>query len=181
MRKTYAFTNIDFNFAPDDASYSLLVGDPLLPDQEESLSASRVVHLSVDPSIPTYGGSLDEQNDETAGDPDKVVTNARSPTLADGLFTVPELVNFFSRLPRLRSVYDEGLGLLDNDGGLPTFGSRVKLFSSRKGRNEPEYTSYTHYWKTVLGEPWPSSLSVGLRLILHLKITFSYWLQSSLV
>jgi len=151
-----------------------MLGDPLLPDQEESLSASRVVHLSVDPSIPTYGGSLDEQNDETAGDPDKVVTNARSPTLADGLFTVPELVNFFSRLPRLRSVYDEGLGLLDNDGGLPTFGSRVKLFSSRKGRNEPEYTSYTHYWKTVLDyifilAPIKSRVRVRGLLSPHLK------------
>jgi RNA exonuclease NGL2 len=107
---------------------------------------------------------MDEQNDEAAADPDKVITNARSATFADGLFTVPELISFFSRLPRLRSVYDEGLGLLDHAGGLSTFGSRVKLPPSRKGRNEPEYTSYTHYWKTVLGEPWPSSLSLDLRL-----------------
>jgi RNA exonuclease NGL2 len=95
---------------------------------------------------------MEEQTDETTVDPDKVITSARSATLTDGLLTVPEFCDFFSQLPRLRSVYDEGLGLIGDIGGLSTFGDRVKLLAPRKGRNEPEYTSYTHYWKTVLGE-----------------------------
>jgi len=103
--------------------------------------------------------SIEEQADETAADPDKSITSARAAALADGLFTVPEFIEFFSRLPRLRSAYDEGLGLNSHAEGFSTFGDRVKLLATRKGRNEPEYTSYTYYWKTVLGE---------LRFIAHL-------------
>jgi hypothetical protein len=125
--------------------------------------------------------SIEEQTDETAIDPDKVVTSVRSATLADGLFTVQELSDFFSRLPRLRSAYDEGLGLIGDTGGLSTFGDRVKLLATRKGRNEPEYTSYTHYWKTVLGE-LRLFIPLDVRLInLNLKITFSFWIQSTLI
>jgi len=36
-----------------------------------------------------------------------------------------------------------------------TFGARVGLPSERLGYHEPEWTSYTHYWKTVLG-PFPA-------------------------
>ena len=97
---------------------------------------------------------MEEQSDEMAVDPDKVMTSVRPATFPDGLLTVPELRELFSQLPRLRSVYDEGLGSMSDVGigGLSTFGGRVKLLATRKGWNEPEYTSYTHYWKTVLGE-----------------------------
>jgi len=33
---------------------------------------------------------------------------------------------------------------------IPTYGSRVELPPGRQGADEPEYTSYTHYWKAVL-------------------------------
>ena len=132
-----------------------MVGDPLLPAQEESLITSRIVHVSVDPATPRSDvKSIEEQSDEMAVDPDKVITSARPAILSDGLLTVPELCEFFSRLPPLRSVYDEGLGLITDVEGLSTFGGRVELLATRKGRNEPEYTSYTHYWKNVLGEVW---------------------------
>ena len=43
---------VDFNFQPDDAAYSLLVGDPLLPEQSARLAQSRVVHVTIDPIVP---------------------------------------------------------------------------------------------------------------------------------
>ncbi|KAF9460805.1 Endonuclease/exonuclease/phosphatase [Collybia nuda] len=138
----------DFNFAPDDPVYSLIVGDHLLPEQEERLTTSQVVHISVDPTgIPTIG--TDEENEEGL-DPDKFIINARPATCTDGLLSLTELVDVFSRLPQIKSVYDEGLGGIEAINRPRTFGHRVPISLTRRGRNEPEYTSYTHYWKTVL-------------------------------
>ncbi|KAG5654103.1 hypothetical protein H0H81_007517 [Sphagnurus paluster] len=136
----------DFNFAPDDPGYSLLVGDPLLAEQEQRLLPSYVVHMSVDPTVPRV--SKDEA-EEGKRDPDKVITSARLAIPTDGLLSPDELAAFFAEIPRLRSVYDVGLGNA-KEQGIPTYGGRVTLGPSRRGYHEPEYTSYTHYWKTVL-------------------------------
>ncbi|KAF5377429.1 hypothetical protein D9615_005324 [Tricholomella constricta] len=140
----------DFNFAPDDAAYSLLVGDTLLPEQEQRLLSSYVVHFSVDPTVPRAVTAALEEGGEEAVDPDRVITSARAATPADGLLSPTELIEFFSRIPRLRSTYDFGLSKVKDLAGLQTFGSRVALGPSRRGSYEPAYTSYTHYWKTVL-------------------------------
>ena len=144
--------NTDFNFAPDDPAYSLLVGEPLLPAQEERLRPSRVVHLSIDPEImpeiakPEQG---DEAGDEI--DPDKIITNARPAKASDGLLTNSELIELFTT--PLRSVYDKGIEIQrESSKDVTSYGDRVPLIG-RKGANEPEWTSYTHYWKTVLGKP----------------------------
>jgi len=140
----------DFNFSPDDPAYSLLVGDTLLADQEQRLLSSHVVHVSVDPTVPRSTKAIPEEGNEEAVDPDRAITSARSATPADGLLSPAELAEFFSRIPKLRSVYDLGFGKVTDLGGLQTFGSRVTLRRLRRGSYEPAYTSYTHYWKTVL-------------------------------
>jgi RNA exonuclease NGL2 len=145
----------DFNFAPDDPAYSLLVGDPILPDQEENLSSSRVIHVSIDPSVPVTSKTSGEEeaNGTATADPDKTITNARLALPADGLLSTPELVTLFARDAPLRSAYDDALRkyrTLSNKD-VNTFGDRVALQSTRRGAFEPEWTSYTHYWKTVLG------------------------------
>jgi len=54
----------------------------------------------------------------------------------------------------LKSVYDTGLRDLESfstgDKPTRTFGDRVPLSSSRRGGYEPEWSSYTFYWKLVL-------------------------------
>jgi len=121
----------------------------LLPDQEEMLLPSYVVHVSVDPDVPLTAKAAVNGGDE---DPDKVITNARKATAADGLLSIAELKDLFSHIPKLRSAYDEGLGQIPLLQEIPTFGRRVTVPPTRHGRWEPEYTSYTHYWKAVLGQ-----------------------------
>lgn len=148
----------DFNFTPDDAAYSLLFGDPLLPIQEQAILDSRVVHATIDPTVlnnvPTVTSKGDANDDhDSEADPDRVITNARPATSEDGLLTVPDIIGWFSKLPRLRSAYSEGLRRAKETGiELETYGTRELLLPDRKGCDEPEYTSYTFYWKSVLGE-----------------------------
>ena len=146
-------TMADFNFAPDDLVYSLLVGDVILPEQHQPLLSSRVVHASIDA---TFSGLAQESvEEETEGSfSDGFTVNARQATVQDGLFTVDEFINLFSGLTPLRSAYDEALGRLPRDQQVSTFGSRINMPPDRKGANEPEYTSYTHYWKNVLGQQY---------------------------
>jgi RNA exonuclease NGL2 len=94
-----------------------------------------------------------EGDEGTTADPDKVITNARHALPADGLLSTPELMALFSSQRPLRSAYDEGQRkhrAINTD--LPTFGDRVVIQSHRHGAHEPAWTSYTHYWKTVLGK-----------------------------
>ena len=121
------------------------------PKQIETLLPSYVVHTSVDPSVPKTATTANEEEDE-AGDPDRVITGARWAIDTDGLLTVPELEDFFAKLPKARSAYDEGLSQTAKENGITTFGKRVPLPSNKHGYNEPEYTSYTHWWKTTLGD-----------------------------
>lgn len=138
-------SSLDFNFSPEDPAYSLLVGDPILPTQEALLAFSRVLHFTIDPSVPrTSTAAADEE-----GDPDAGITDARKALPEDGLLTTAELISTFSSHARhLRSAYDEGLREIPD---IPTFGDRVTLPAGRHGAHEPQWTSYTHYWKTVLG------------------------------
>ncbi|KIK71097.1 hypothetical protein GYMLUDRAFT_66309 [Collybiopsis luxurians FD-317 M1] len=141
----------DFNFCPDDPAYSLIVGDPLLPTQEEKLRSSYVVHSTIDPSVAT-GTSQDDETGEEGVDPDRNITNARSARRADGLLSTSELHELFSQSgPPLKSAYDAGLRDL-RFAGKPTrtFGDRVSIAANRRGNFEPEWTSYTFYWKLVL-------------------------------
>ncbi|EIN14201.1 Endonuclease/exonuclease/phosphatase [Punctularia strigosozonata HHB-11173 SS5] len=144
----------DFNFSPDDPAYSLLVGDAVLPAQEARLEASRVVHVSVDPSVPITSSQAIPEDDEGAAtaekDPDKIIVNARVAVSGDGLLSTPELAKFAGGAP-VRSAYDEAQRqqATINPSFIVTCGSRYGL-EGRKGFYEPQWTSYTHYWKTVL-------------------------------
>ncbi|KAF9240862.1 endonuclease exonuclease phosphatase [Melanogaster broomeanus] len=144
----------DFNFEPDDPAYSLLVGVPLSPAQRERLEVSRVVHVSIDPSVPK---SVVKEADEGGGgeeqaDPDRVIRNSRDATPSDGLLSDVELCDLVQH--RLRSAYDEGQrtqrALLERKSDVATYGDRKSLPADRPGAHEPMWTSYTHYWKTTL-------------------------------
>ncbi|KAL1737944.1 Endonuclease/exonuclease/phosphatase, partial [Schizophyllum fasciatum] len=77
----------DFNFQPDDPAYSLLVGDPVLPAQAETLQASMVVHRTVDPSVPAdpaEGGEDDDEGDAAATAPDRIPIKSARPAKDDG-------------------------------------------------------------------------------------------------
>ncbi|KAJ7110130.1 Endonuclease/exonuclease/phosphatase [Mycena epipterygia] len=151
----------DFNFSPDDPGYSLLVGDQLNSEQRDRLAISRVVHLSIDPTVPPTVTGAPAEDENEAVDPDRVITNARPAVPADGLLSDSELASLFSSANVVRSAYDEGLRQhKESSPEFQTFGNRVSL-PSKKGVHEPEYTrdhcsntflhlSYTHYWKTVL-------------------------------
>jgi RNA exonuclease NGL2 len=150
---------LDFNLTPEDPGYSLLVGDPITSSQEELLDLSRVVHASIDPDgvpVAELKKSKNEEDDGSEHDPDRIIVNARMAIPSDGLLSTKELVETVLQLgvAHLESSYDKGLEMAKVSGGsdIPTFGDRVtSIPSTRKGRHEPEWTSYTHFWKHVLG------------------------------
>lgn len=144
----------DFNFAPDDPAYSLLVGDPLTEAQSQRLHMSRVIHVTIDPTVPpTTKKADDEEGGGSEADPDRVINNSRVATSSDGLLSDLELTSLFINGAKLRSAYDEGQRV-QRDNGTPddlnTFGDRISQPSTRLGAHEPMWTSYTHYWKTTL-------------------------------
>jgi len=148
----------DFNFGPEEPGYALLVGDMLTPAQEELLERSRVVHASVDPTVPLTNPAA-ANDDEDGGaqvDPDRVITNAREALPADGLLNSSELLDLFAIATlRPRSLYDEGQRVLENISSpspVPRCGERMGFPPHKRGAYEPEWTSYTHYWQNVLGE-----------------------------
>lgn len=146
---------LDFNFTPDDPAYSLLVGDSLTEAQSQRLHISRVIHMTIDPTIvPTAKKADDEEGDGSEADPDRVINNSRVATSSDGLLSDLELTSLFINGAKLRSAYDEGQRT-QRDNGTPgdlcTFGDRVSLPPTRLGAHEPMWTSYTNYWKTTLG------------------------------
>ncbi|KAF8216137.1 Endonuclease/exonuclease/phosphatase [Mycena galopus ATCC 62051] len=142
----------DFNFDPADPGYSLLVGDQLNAEQCERLETSRVVHLSIDPTVPPTVKGAPADDEDGAVDPDRVITSARRAVPSDGLLSDSELASLFSATNVVRSAYDEGLRQHKQTSPTEsqTFGDRMSLSRTTKGYHEPEYTSYTHYWKTVL-------------------------------
>jgi len=51
----------------------------------------------------------------------------------------------------LRSLYDEFLASLPSKS-IETIKTREPKLEGRKGGNEPIFTSYTHFWKSTLGQ-----------------------------
>ncbi|KAL4064917.1 Endonuclease/exonuclease/phosphatase [Scleroderma yunnanense] len=140
----------DFNFTPDDPAYSLLVGNALSAEQKHRLDASRVVHVSIDPTVLTTMKSEPEEGAEEA-DPDRVIRNSRVAKPTDGLLSDSELSELFPC--SLRSAYDEGqrsLRTLISPGDVATFGDRMSFPVERLGAHEPMWTSYTHFWQSTL-------------------------------
>lgn len=130
----------------------------MTPAQEEFLERSRVIHVSVDPSVPLSNpGAATKDDDEGGGgaetaDPDRVIMNARKASPADALLSSSELVQLFAVAPRPRSLYDEGQRLLEKvSGPVQRCGERMGLPAHQRGAYEPEWTSYTYYWQNVLG------------------------------
>jgi RNA exonuclease NGL2 len=155
-----SFPHVDFNFSPAEPGYALLVGDALTPAQEELLERSRVVHVSVDPSVPLSNPAAATDDDDEGGaetaDPDRVITNARNASPTDGLLSSSELVQLFAVARRPRSLYDEGQRLLEKiSGPVQRCGERMGLPPHQRGAYEPEWTSYTYYWQSVLGRISP--------------------------
>lgn len=144
----------DFNFTPDDPAYSLLVGEPLTEAQSQCLHMSRVIHITIDPTVPPTTKKADnEEGDGSEADPDRVINNSRVATLSDGLLSDLELTSLFINGAKLRSAYDEGQRAQRDNGttsDLYTFGDRVSSPLTRLGAHEPMWTSYTQYWKTTL-------------------------------
>ncbi|KAF8922456.1 Endonuclease/exonuclease/phosphatase [Mucidula mucida] len=143
----------DFNFAPDDPAYALLVGDKLHPGHDDLIKLSHVVHSTIDPTvIPADSSAVTEEDGDESADADKRITSARCAVASDGLLSSLELQQFYeSTGVPLRSAYDEGLRQISDFSSKPTtFGDRLNLAPSRLGAFEPQWTSYTHYWKTVL-------------------------------
>ncbi|KAG9000908.1 hypothetical protein FRB94_001549 [Tulasnella sp. JGI-2019a] len=159
------FISGDLNTEPNEAAYALLTGNPLLPHHMTSLQDSRVIHLSRDPSVaatyPTTGSPEDE--DEGAAidintsaspgeqkDPDRVITNARPALPEDGLLSDAEMVRLYEggkRKLRLRSGYDESLAEVPGEHN-NLYG--VRDLTVTYGKNEPMYTSFTHFWHLTL-------------------------------
>lgn len=163
----------DFNSTPDDATYSLLTGQPLTDDHKDHLSHSRVTHVSVDPTVPISPlNSPEEEDGSEESDPDKVITNARNATEADGLLNDTELLSLFAQGHTLRSAYDEGLSRVKSSSSLISlYGARKHLPTTQPGFHEPSYTCYTHYWKSVLGELQISTIATIL-MNNAIKITY---------
>jgi len=145
----------------------------LTPAQEELLERSRVVHVSVDPTVPLTNPTVanDDEDGGAQADPDRVITNAREASPADGLLSSSELVDLFAvSTLRPRSLYDEGQRLLESvSSSVPRCGERMGLPPHKRGAYEPEWTSYTHYWQSVLDYIWvidpPNRSASVLRLL----------------
>ncbi|KAH9984669.1 Endonuclease/exonuclease/phosphatase [Russula compacta] len=156
--KSHRFIS-DFNFSPMEPGYALLVGDMLTPAQEKLLERSRVVHVSVDPSVLlTNPAATDDDEDGGAPThPDLTITNARGALPDDGLLTSSELMELFAVVSsRPRSLYDEGQRRLEkiSADSVLRCGERMGLPPHQRGAYEPEWTSYTHYWQSVLDYIW---------------------------
>ena len=59
--------DLDFNFTPLDPAYSLLTTGTLNADHNGMLSPSRVVHISIDPSISAGNPAATADGDEAGG------------------------------------------------------------------------------------------------------------------
>lgn len=150
-----SFTPLDFNFGPSNAAYSLLVGDPLTEQQIVDIENSRVVHITIDPSVPIADRNLAIQEEEggeaeSEQDPDRVIKNARVARPEDGLLGAVDLARLFAQ-PEAIGPLHSAYGYWRDMDEMKTFGSRCEIPSGRQGRYEPIYTSFTHFWKVTLG------------------------------
>lgn len=134
----------------------MLVGDPLSVEQKHRLDASRVVHISIDPTVPATTKTEPDEGEEA--DPDRVIRNSRVAKPADGLLSDSELLKLFPC--SLRSAYDEGqraARALTSSGDMVTFADRMTFPVEKLGAYEPMWTSYTHFWQSTLGAFLPTT------------------------
>ncbi|EJD55159.1 Endonuclease/exonuclease/phosphatase [Auricularia subglabra TFB-10046 SS5] len=143
----------DFNFPPTDAGYALLVGSPWSAQQQQSLEKSRVVHVSLDPSIESGAAPADDDDEgggEKGTDPDRIIVNCRVAAPSDGILTLDEL-RALGPATALWSIYDRALRTGADVSGLELYRSRLPPeMHTALGAFEPKFTSYTHYWKATL-------------------------------
>ncbi|KAH6917297.1 Endonuclease/exonuclease/phosphatase [Coprinopsis sp. MPI-PUGE-AT-0042] len=162
----------DFNFPPEDPGYALLTGAALLPEQIERLVPSYVVHKTVDPNQTqetSTGPSADAEEGGEDADPDRVITNARRAEPSDGLLRIDELGDFFPERQQVQSIYQVGLKqyLSSTASGTslpPIYGSNRPMESNTAGYYEPKWTSYTHYWKSVLDYIFITNAPTGFQV-----------------
>ncbi|KAG8746430.1 hypothetical protein FRC10_005141 [Ceratobasidium sp. 414] len=164
----------DFNFQPDEAAYALLRGASLTPEQHTQLVSSRVIHVSLDPTVPRTPrtGEGADDDDEAAGSGAAVRTDLKKgdeedePVVAtrikdarpaepkDGLLSNEEMVELFKVGGETRSAYDEILGQCAESTGEAdnVLVARDPNMQGRKGGYEPMWTCFTHYWRSTLGK-----------------------------
>ncbi|CUA69128.1 RNA exonuclease NGL2 [Rhizoctonia solani] len=164
----------DFNFQPNEVGYALLRGVDLTPEHYLELESSRVVHVSLDPTVPRTPrtGTDADDDDEAAGSgaasrPDlkkgdgeeesepvvaTKIKDARIAVETDGLLTNEEMLELFGAGGKARSAYDgileessESTGEADN-----VISARDPSMKGRKGANEPMWSCFTHYWRSTL-------------------------------
>ena len=93
--KTPLIDSPDFNLTPEDAAYSLMVGETVTDEQEKSFNDSRVVHVSVDHTIQKNSELKPHEEVKEEKDSDRVITNSRACQEADGLLTLEELASLY--------------------------------------------------------------------------------------
>ena len=145
-----------------------MVGYNLTAQQVKDIEVSRVVHSSIDSSIaPTpMAPRGDEEGDAAYQDPDRVITNARTARVEDGLLSDEEFRSLFSAHGPVRSVYEEGLRSVSTEHD-NVIGARLdSIAPGQVGFYEPMWTSYTHYWKTTLGSNYYVVCFVRIQFIL---------------
>ncbi|KAH7343409.1 Endonuclease/exonuclease/phosphatase [Rhizoctonia solani] len=165
----------DFNFQPNEVGYALLRGANLTPEHYSELESSRVVHLSLDPTIPRTPrtGTDADDDDEAAGagaaprpdlkrgngeeeESEPVVAtrikDARAAVESDGLLTNEEMLELFGTGEEARSAYDEMLGRSAESTGEADniISARDPSMEGRTGANEPMWSCFTHYWRSTL-------------------------------
>ncbi|KAG8759530.1 hypothetical protein FRC12_009727 [Ceratobasidium sp. 428] len=162
----------DFNFQPDEAAYALLRGTSLTPEQYGQLDSSRVIHVSLDPTVPRTPrtGTDADDDDEAAGagaavrtdlkkgDGEKEsvvptkIKDSRPAEAKDGLLSNEEMVKLFEAGGETRSAYDEILGRCAESKGEAdnVLAVRDPAMQGRKGGYEPMWSCFTHYWRSTL-------------------------------
>ncbi|KAG8716243.1 hypothetical protein FRC11_006637 [Ceratobasidium sp. 423] len=163
----------DFNFQPNEVGYALLRGADLTPEHYSELESSRVVHVSLDPTVPRTPrtGTDADDDDEAAGagaaprpdlkkdngeEAEPVVAtrikDAREAVETDGLLMDEEMLELFGTGGEARSAYDEILGRsAESTGeGDNIISARDPSMKGRKGANEPMWSCFTHYWRSTL-------------------------------
>ncbi|GAB1519737.1 endonuclease/exonuclease/phosphatase family protein [Rhizoctonia solani] len=166
----------DFNFQPDEVGYALLRKAELTPEHYSQLESSRVVHVSLDPTVPRTPrtGTDADDDDEAAGSgaaprPDLKngdgenegesepvvpikIKDSRPAVETDGLLSNEEMLKLFGIGEEARSAYDEILGEsaeLTGEGD-NVLSARDSSMKGRKGANEPMWSCFTHYWRSTL-------------------------------
>ncbi|KAJ1309033.1 hypothetical protein OPQ81_004714 [Rhizoctonia solani] len=165
----------DFNFQPNEVGYALLRGADITPEHYSELESSRVVHVTLDPTVPRTPrtGTDTDDDDEAAGagaaprpdlkkgdgeeeESEPVVAtkikDARTAVETDGLLTNEEMLELFGAGGKARSAYDEILERSAESAGETDnlISARDPSMKGRKGANEPMWSCFTHYWRSTL-------------------------------